>query len=90
MQKNKKDIRNKWRKKAEMWCGNCVSIWTPRPSTQSEEVMVMTEGVTVLFFPSAQALHCQKKGCTLLPGQQSRELAHCPGSAAPNRSPMGS
>lgn len=41
-------------------------------------------------FPHPGLWAAQRKGCTLLPGQQSRELALCPGSAAPNRSPMGS
>ena len=63
MQKNKKDVRNKGRKKAEIWCDSSVSTWdSNHPCTQSEEVVVMSEGVTVLFVPSPQALHCLKEG----------------------------
>lgn len=53
------------------------------PPSKSEEAVVMTEAVTVLVFPSAQALPFSKKG--IHPTVWSSE----PGSAAPYRLPMG-
>lgn len=89
-----KDKQNKKKRRQEqmeekrrnlMWqLFPCVSN---HPSTQSKEVVVMSEGVTLLFFLSPKLRTAQRKEHTLLLGQQSRDLAHCSGSAAPDRLP---
>lgn len=74
----KKAPEKKLRKKAEIWCGDCVSMQDSiHPPTRSKELTVVgTEGVTALLFSSLQALlFPQERMCS---GAWTRLSIHTP------------